>query len=259
VNGAITGFHAIEEALKRANGGTLLLAGDRPRHQALRSRAREGGVRVVTSDTEELTRMAGTSDHRGAVYLPAAPHESSVPDLQETLARIGPGPRLVVVLDHVQDPHNLGAILRTSDQFAVDLVLLPGRRAAQVTPAVARVSAGASSHVPTLVIGNVANGLRRVREAGFWVYGAQMHGERIDRVRFSERTAIVMGAEGRGLAGLTARDCDVLVRIPGPTPDGSASSDTPHVDSLNVSVAAGILMYEVRRTQGYFGDVVAGR
>ncbi len=242
---ALTGHHAIEEALRRSGAaGTLFLAGERKRSRALRALADERGVRTQEVSAEELARIAGTEEHRGVAYVPEGAQEPSRSDLRSELGRLEGEPRLVLVLDHVVDPQNLGAILRSADQFAADLVVIPERRAAQITPAVARASAGASAHVRTAVVSNVAGAIRLLKEHGFWVFGAHLEGERLDGVRFTGRTAVVMGGEGQGLSALVARECDTLARIP----------VAGRVDSLNVSVAAGILMYEVRRGQRFFGE-----
>jgi 23S rRNA (guanosine2251-2'-O)-methyltransferase len=237
---SVSGFHAIAEALKSGSRGTLWLCGRKSRNLELETLARFAGIRVVWTSAEELDRMARGADHRGAI-LATAPEASRPKDLERELHTLGGEAALVVVLDHLDDPHNVGAILRSADQFGVDLVLMPQRRSAGVTPVVARVSAGASAHVPTVVVGNVAAALRTLKEAGFWIYGAHMDGRPLDQLRFAPRAALVMGSEGRGLAALTARLCDELVSIP--------RARGAHVDSLNVSVAAGILMSEIRRTQ----------
>jgi 23S rRNA (guanosine2251-2'-O)-methyltransferase len=240
---AFTGYHAIEEALRRPGArGILYLAGERKRNRALRELAAARGIRTEEVSQASLAAYAGTEEHRGAVFVSELASEPARTDLRSELGRLRGEPRLVLVLDHVLDPQNLGAILRSADQFGVDLVVIPERRAAQLTPAVARASAGASAHVRLAVVGNVVSSMRLLKDQGFWVYGAHLEGERLDRVRFAGRTAVVMGAEGRGLSELVARECDALARIP----------STGHVDSLNVSVAAGILLYEARRGQGFF-------
>jgi 23S rRNA (guanosine2251-2'-O)-methyltransferase len=241
----ITVFHAIEEALKRSRGGRLYLSDRRKRNLLLQALAEERGAAVSEASAAELEQMSGIADHRGAAYVPpegAAPAAQT--DLRGGLASLGAGPRLVLVLDHIEDPHNLGAVFRSADQFGADLVVIPERRAAQITPAVAKASAGASAHVRSVAVANIASSLRTLREAGFWIYGAHLRGTRLDGVRFAGRTALVLGSEGHGLADLVARSCDELVRIP------SRGS----VDSLNVSVAAGIFLYEIRRSQGCLED-----
>ena len=146
---------------------------------------------------------------------------------------------LVVVADGVTDPVNLGVIARCADQFAADLLVIPRRRAAPITAAVMQASAGAAAHVPTVAVPNITRVLEQLKTLNVWSYGADLAGEPLDRVRFPARVALVLGAEGGGLHDLVARRCDQLVRIP------TAGA----VDSLNVGVAGGILMYEVRRQQ----------
>jgi 23S rRNA (guanosine2251-2'-O)-methyltransferase len=237
---AMTGYHAIEEALKRSRGGSLYLSDDRKRNLQLRALAVQRGATVSSVSPEEIERLCGTADHRGAVFVPPAGPSAGRSDLRGEIAKLGGGPRLVVVLDHVEDPHNLGAVFRSADQFGADFLVVPERRAAQITPAVSRSSAGASAHVISVTVANIATSLRVLQEAGFWVYGAHLRGARLDTVRFAERTALVLGSEANGLADLVSRGCDELVRIP----------SRGKVDSLNVSVAAGIFMYEIRRGQG---------
>ena len=133
--------------------------------------------------------------------------------------------------------------MRTADQFAVDLVVLPSRRSARVTHVVETSSAGASAHVHIVTVGNLVGSFRLLRDRGFWVYGAHLDGERVDTMDAPERVALVLGSEGRGLSALVRDRVDSLVRIP----------TSGHVDSLNVSVAAGILLYEIRRKHGRLG------
>jgi 23S rRNA (guanosine2251-2'-O)-methyltransferase len=201
----------------------------------------------------ELDALAGAAEHRGAGLLPAARGaETDAPgtargewaaSLRERLAALSGPTALILLLDQINDPHNLGAILRTADQFGVELVILPTRRAARETPAVLRSSSGASLYVALCSVANLAGGLDAAKQAGFWVYGADLQGKRLAEVSFAGRVALVMGSEGKGLRRLVRERCDELVRIP----------TGGHVDSLNVSVAAGILMYEVRRQQGFPG------
>lgn len=146
-------------------------------------------------------------------------------------------PALVLVLDGVTDPQNLGAILRSADKFDVDLVITPNRRSAGTGPTVAAASAGALAWVPQAVVPNLARALKQLKEAGFWVYGADLGGIPASEAGLQGRVVLVMGAEGRGLGRLVSETCDRIITIP----------TGGHVDSLNVSVATGILLYEVRR------------
>jgi 23S rRNA (guanosine2251-2'-O)-methyltransferase len=143
----------------------------------------------------------------------------------------------VVVLDGITDVHNLGAILRSCDQFSVDLVVIPQRRRAQQSSAVHRVSSGASQHVPLVSVSNIVREIELLQKNGYWAYGADMEGENLHTTRFSDKTVLILGSEGEGLSQLVRKRCDYIVSIP----------TTGHIDSLNVSVAAGILLYEFRR------------
>jgi 23S rRNA (guanosine2251-2'-O)-methyltransferase len=202
----------------------------------------------------ELDALAGTAEHRGAGLLPAAggarlqpppgsPQATRAASLRERLAGISGPTALILFLDEINDPHNLGAILRSADQFGVQLVILPTRRAARETQTVVKTSAGASLYVPVHSVPNLAAALQSAKEAGFWVYGADLDGQRLDAVSFEGRVALVLGSEGAGLRRLVRERCDARVRIPA----------GGHVDSLNVSVAAGILMFEIRRQQRFPG------
>lgn len=264
----VTGFHAIEESLRRETQGELLVCRASPRIAELEEAARRAGVPVRRVDRRELDRLAGGAEHRGVglwlARTPADPAGSSPEPaprpadrsagttagepkpagaLKERLGAITGSTALVLLLDQINDPHNLGAILRSADQFGAELAVIPSRRAAHETQTVLKTSSGASLYVPVLSVPNLTVGLELAKEAGFWVYGADLQGRRADEVRFEGRVALVLGSEGSGLRRLVRERCDRLVRIP----------TRGHVDSLNVSVAAGILMHEIRRQQGFPG------
>ena len=243
----IYGYHAIEEGLKKAGmGSTLYVA--RNAGEKIEALVREaqftGKVAVKKLSKDELERMIPGADVRGAI-----------PDLSGTrkggnrireistedfCASLGPDDgALVLVLDGITDPHNLGAILRSSDQFGVDLVILPERRSVKANETVTKVSSGAAQYVPMTVETNLRRTIDILKEHGFWIYGADMNGESSYTTEFAHRTAIVMGSEGDGISQLVRKSCDHIVSIP----------MHGHIDSLNVSVAAGILLYEVRRNQ----------
>ncbi len=199
--------------------------------------AREHHVPVRNASSDELTQLTG-ADHRGAVLTAPARRQNRYASLREFLQEYqNRREGLMLLLDGITDPQNVGAILRSADQFSADLVVLPGRRSAGVNETVMKVSAGAARHVPTVTVGNLAQALRDVQQAGFWVYAADIDGMPLKDVSFPEKTAVVLGSEGRGVSRLVGELCDHRVTIP----------VTGHIDSLNVSVAAGILLYEVRR------------
>ena len=237
----VFGYHAIEELLRRGPlEGTLLVGRSNERIARLRDLAAKAGVEVSEVDESQLTGLAGSTAHKGAVLALARGAPSPKGDLAAELESLGDRPSaIVLVLDGVTDPQNLGAILRSADLLGVDLVLVPSRRSAQETGTVARVSAGASAYVPLVVVPNVPAALGLLKDRGFWVYGADMQGEPCHGIDLAGRVCLVLGGEGSGLHRLVRERCDALVAIP----------SVGHVDSFNVSVAAGILMYEVRRQQ----------
>ena len=178
----------------------------------------------------QLDRLAGTHDHQGvAVLVEGYPYASA----RELVTG-----DLLVVLDEVSDPRNLGAVARSALASGADGLVLPRRRAAGVTPAAVKASAGATEHLPIAHVSNVAAYLKELQRGGFWVYGAagDAAGSYVD-LDYDGKVALVLGSEGRGLRPLVARTCDVLASIP---MEGA-------VESLNVSVAAALLLFEARR------------
>ena len=143
----------------------------------------------------------------------------------------------MAVLDEITDPHNYGAILRSCDQFGVDLVLTRHRRTAKYADVIGRTSAGAAAWVPQAETANLPRAVEQLKNAGFWIYGADMEGESVYSRDLRGRTAIVLGGEGTGLSRLLRENCDAMISIP----------SLGRIDSLNVSVAAGVLFYEVLR------------
>ncbi|TVR02049.1 MAG: 23S rRNA (guanosine(2251)-2'-O)-methyltransferase RlmB [Spirochaetaceae bacterium] len=242
----MTGYHAICAAISSVGPqdahATLYLHGQGSRGEQLERLARIHKVTVRRVDRREIDRIGGEKA-RGAVLV-AALAGPSVRTLTDAIASIREQQAIVLVLDHLSDPHNLGAILRSADQFGVDFVVLPSRRAAGKTDAVLRSSAGAAAVVSTVEVPNIAAALEALKKADFWIYGADMTGEPVDQQQLSGRVALVLGSEGEGLSRLVRDRCDTVVRIP--------TGGT--VDSLNVSVSAGILLYEASRQQQRFRD-----
>ncbi len=239
----ITGFHAIEEALKSEElRGTLFICRNmEKRNDRLESQARyQGKVKVKKIARVEMDRMAPGVDHRGALLSVSLRDNFSSKNVsvKDFLSSLPDGENAtVLILDGITDVHNLGAIMRSADQFAVSLVIVPSRRSAQNNSTVERISSGASRYVPTATVTNLAREIENLQSAGFWVYGADMNGEALPDTKFPTRTAIIMGSEGSGLSELIRRKCDHITSIP----------TSGHIDSLNVSVAAGVILYEVSR------------
>jgi 23S rRNA (guanosine2251-2'-O)-methyltransferase len=245
----LTGFHAIEERIRSGKSGTgpLLVAKAGPRARELVALAQAAKIRIDRVGTFDLDRI--NSGHRGIALQvegggenPAETNlESFLQALEDDAPAHAEASALVLVLDEVTDPHNYGAILRSAEQFGVDLVLSRRRRTAKHAEIIAQTSAGASEWVPQAEEPNLDRALDLLKEAGFWIYGADMAGKDVSTLNLQGRTALVLGGEA-GLSRLLRQRCDALAAIPtSPKQEGSG------VDSLNVSVAAGILLYEARR------------
>jgi 23S rRNA (guanosine2251-2'-O)-methyltransferase len=231
----LPGIHPVREALRagRPLDRILIAKGSTgPRVQEIVDLARERRIPVRFEAREMLDRAAMGASHQGVVGFGAAERFAT---LEETIAAGG----LHVILDGVEDPHNLGAIVRTAHAAGASAIVIPERRAAGLTEVVARAAAGALAYLPVVRVTNVNRSLEALKEAGYWIYGLDERGEHIyDRVTFTKPTAIVLGGEGKGLHEHVAKHCDFLVRIP--MPAGG-------VASLNVSVAAGVMLFEWRR------------
>jgi 23S rRNA (guanosine2251-2'-O)-methyltransferase len=202
--------------------------------------ARARNVSVRFEDRSQIDRLADSKEHQGIVGLVAARAAGSIEEILEAAnAREGSGEKgLIVLLDGVEDPHNLGAIVRTSLAAGAHGVVIPERRAAGLTDTVARASAGALSHLPVAKVTNLARTMEELKEAGYWLVGLDEEGDReYTEVDFTSATGIVMGGEGKGLHELTRKRCDFVVKLPTVGP----------VKSLNVSVAAGVVLFEVVR------------
>ncbi len=201
-----------------------------PRLRDLAERARAAEVAIHPVDMARLDALAGHGRHQGVVAIvdDALPHVT-LDDVLDTLA----GPPLLLVLDGVTDPHNLGACLRCADAFGAQAVIVPKDRAVGVNATVAKAASGAADTVPVIAVTNLARTLRELKDRGIWVLGADAGGEDLPTADLSGGIAWVLGAEGAGLRRLTRESCDRIVGIP---LGGS-------VESLNVSVAAGICLY----------------
>jgi 23S rRNA (guanosine2251-2'-O)-methyltransferase len=188
-------------------------------------------VPVRFETREALDRASRAAVHQGVIAMVAASPYQTIEDVAQTA-------RMLVILDGVEDPHNLGAIVRTAHAAGADAVVIPDRRAAPVTEVVAKAAAGALAHLPVVKVGNLNQTLERLKKQGYWIYGLDERGtETYDRVAYTEPSAIVIGAEGRGLHEAVAKHCDVLVKIP----------MSGQIASLNVSVAAGVALFDWKR------------
>lgn len=229
----LSGINPVAEALRAGRPLERVLvargAGG-PRLQEVIELARHASVPVRFEGRDALQRLAGTTAHQGVIALGAARRYA---DLDVVI-----GGDLLVVLDGVEDPQNLGAIIRTAHAAGAGAVIVPERRAAGLTDVVAKAAAGALEYLPVVRAGNVNRVLEQLKDGGYWIYGIDERGsEDYDRVEYAAPTAVVLGGEGKGLHELVRQHCDVLVRIP----------LAGKISSLNVSVAAGIVLFEWKR------------
>jgi 23S rRNA (guanosine2251-2'-O)-methyltransferase len=235
------GLHPVEEAVRSGARrlDCVVLARERKddRLERLAAMCRAAGVRISLESRDHLTRISRTDAHQGAVALV---REREFLGIEDLLAQKSPEPhcRFFLALDSIEDPHNLGALLRTADGAGVDGVILPERRSAPVSATVAKTSAGASEHVRIARVTNLVRSLEQMKKANVWVLGLDERGTP-DYTAFDFRTdcVLVLGREGAGLHDLVKKTCDHLLRIP------MAGA----VSSLNVSVAGAVVMYEAMR------------
>lgn len=234
----ITGFHAIEEAVRAGNSkGRLYVSKSGSRHQKIEKEASRAGIRCVKTSDEEIRKLSGTDDHRGIMLaVEARDTDSRNTTLKTFLKSLNKEKSLVLLLDGITDPHNYGAILRSADQFGVDLVIIPSRRSAKDSEIIGKTSAGAREFV-SVAVENLSRSVDMLKEAGYWVYAADMDDTPCYNLNLKGKTAIIMGSEGAGVSNILIEKSDGVISIPA----------QGHVDSFNVSVAAGILMYEVIR------------
>jgi 23S rRNA (guanosine2251-2'-O)-methyltransferase len=236
----VYGVHAVRALLtthpERVVAVRLADTRDDARAQSIESLARERGVPVQRVDARAMKQMLGEVAHQGVLAEVHAPPGWTEDDLLEALTKVEAP--LLLALDGVQDPHNLGACLRTADACGVLAVIVPKDRAAQLTPAARKVAAGAAETTPVVTVTNLVRALKLLKEAGVWIVGAHAEAPKPAwETDLRGPHALVLGAEGAGLRQLTRQTCDALVRLP----------QVGAVESLNVSVAAGMLLYEVLR------------
>jgi 23S rRNA (guanosine2251-2'-O)-methyltransferase len=235
----VFGFHAVTARLRAQPESVraIYLAAARRDHRArdLVERAEAAGVAVHAVDDDRLDALSGHGRHQGVVAIVSA--ESRLRTLGEILEDLSEA-ALLLVLDGITDPHNLGACLRSADAFGVHAVIVPKDRAVGVNATVAKAASGAAETVPVISVTNLARTLRELKERGVWLMGADASGsESLFDADLSGPIAWVLGAEGTGLRRLTRESCDRLIRIP----------LLGSVSSLNVSVAAGICLFATRR------------
>lgn len=235
----LAGFHAVNARLRHAPDSIEVLYVDGERRDArmkqLLGRAEQARVRIVAVDARRLDGLAGGAPHQGVAAL--CDERAATATLDDVLAAVRPD-TLLLLLDGVTDPRNLGACLRVADAAGVAAVIVPRDRSAALTPVVAKAAAGASETLPLIVVTNLARAMDELKEAGIWIAGASGDAHTsLYELTLTGPLAWTLGAEGEGLRRLTRERCDWLARIP----------LAGHVESLNVSVAAGICLFETVR------------
>ena len=236
----VFGIHAVRSLLQRAPARLRKLIIDSRREDArireLLQLAQTAGLKVERADAKAIAGRVGDVAHQGVIAEVEALPAWQEADLLQALTS-QPNP-LVLLLDGVQDPHNLGACLRTADACGALAVVVPKDRAAGMNATVRKVAAGAADTTPLVSVTNLARSMKLLKDAGLWIAGADMTGEKMAwQADLAGPLALVMGSEGEGLRELTRRHCDFLVRLP----------QVGSVESLNVSVACGMLLYEAQR------------
>jgi 23S rRNA (guanosine2251-2'-O)-methyltransferase len=229
----LSGIHPVAEALRAGHPLERLVVAQGaggPRLQELIDLARRASVPVRFEPRSALDRLAGSSAHQGVIAMGAARQYVDIEQVAQA--------ELLVVLDGVEDPHNLGAVIRTAHAAGAGGIIIPERRAASLTDVATKAAAGAAEHLPVTRVTNVNRTLEDLKERGYWIYGLDERGtESYDSVAFALPSAIVLGGEGKGLHEQVKKHCDALVRIP----------LAGKISSLNVSVAAGIVLFEWKR------------
>lgn len=262
----ITGFHSIEEKVRSLkkdtqSGYKLYFSKPGPRVKKILAAAKEAGITCEqTSDAQLDSLVSGLDeslrDHRGIVMEISGSAKQPVANLVDFDAWIkihsgedgdagangaaGSSRCTVVILDSITDPHNVGAILRSCDQFGASLVVIPEHNSASDiagNEVIGRTSAGASAWVPVAIVNNLVRATEQLKQAGFWIYGADAGGQNCRTIDFPAKSVLIMGSEGSGMAALLEKQCDTIVSIP----------TCGKIDSLNVSVAAGVLLYELSK------------
>ncbi len=249
---AVVGIHAVRTALKFGADGVTELWLDRQRRDRrfadLITLARAAAIPVHTLERSQLDQAAPATNHQGVLAWVRVPAARSEAELAPLIAN-SPTPPVVLVLDGITDPHNLGACLRTAEAVGATAVVAPRDQAVGLTPAAVKVASGAAHTMPFIQVTNLARTLEALKQQGLWIFGTQMEAPTtLFANDLRSPLALVLGSEGKGLRPLTVRHCDVLMQLP----------MSGAVESLNVSVTAGICLYEVWRQRQTLSQGAAG-
>ena len=238
----IIGRNPVSEALRsgREIDRILVAKGEKNGSAvAILAKARKKKIPIKEVDSRKLDFISGGVNHQGIIAFCAVKQYVEVDDIFKLAEERKESP-FIIVLDEIEDPHNLGAIIRTAECTGVHGVIIPKRRSAALSYAVGKASAGAVEYVPVARVTNISNTIEELKKRGVWVYGADMNGTDYTKCDFSGATALVIGNEGKGISRLVREKCDEIVSLP----------MTGKIKSLNASVAAGVLMYAAIEKKG---------
>ncbi len=238
----IAGRNSVNEALRsgRTIDSIYVARGNRTGAiSALIAKAKEKGIAIKEADSKKLDFMCGNANHQGVVAVAAVKEYSTIEDIINLAEERNEQP-FILIADELEDPHNLGAILRTAECSGAHGVIVPRRRSVGLTYAVGKASAGAVEYVPVARVTNITAAIEELKERGVWIYAADMDGQDWCTVDYKGPTAIVIGSEGFGVSRLVKEKSDFVISLP----------MKGRINSLNASVACGILCYEVARQRG---------
>lgn len=241
INGdIIAGRNPVIEALKSGKLiDTIYISGDGGSLNLIRHLAKEKNIVVKNTTDKKLSEICGNISHQGVVAYAAYAQYFSVEDILEISRKKNTKP-FIIICDNIEDPHNLGAVIRTAETAGADGVIIPKRHCCAITPTVYKTSAGAVSWMPIAKVSNLVSTIEFLKKNGVWIYGTDVSGENYSKTDFTSACALVIGSEGFGMSRLVQEKCDFLVKLP----------MLGKINSLNASVAAGIFMYEVLRQRG---------
>ena len=233
----ISGRNPVIEALKSEKLiDTIYISGEGGSLNLIRRLAKEKNIVVKDTQDKKLSSLCNNASHQGVVAVGAYSEYISVEELLEISRKKGTKP-FIIICDEIEDPHNLGAIIRTAESAGADGIIIPKRHCASISPTVYKTSAGAVSWLPVAKVSNLASAIDFLKENNVWIYGTDASGEDYTKTDFTGACAIVIGSEGFGMSRLIQKKCDFLVKLP----------MFGKITSLNASVAGGIFMYEVVR------------
>ena len=235
----ITGRNAVLEGLKSDRDLDTIYVAKGERNGSISqiiALAKKKNLVIKEVDSRKLDYLSEGNNHQGVVAIPCATSYASIEEILAVAEQKGEPPFLIIA-DEIEDPHNLGALIRTAEAAGAHGMIIPKRRSASLTPVVYKTSAGAVNYLKVARVTNLASEIDRLKERGIWIYGADMDGQNWCETNFSGGVALVVGSEGKGIGRLVRSKCDAVVSLP---MEG-------RINSLNASVAGGILMYEITR------------